>query len=222
MGMIRYLTWMGMLAFWAASPSEASQQKEWCGTLGKRSIVIRNEFLFFPPEREGDSWTAGGSNASPTQCDQKLKSVVLEFYYPTMEAAGARHAFDDPDPRHVQLALTVLPAAYSRVILDTRLARYVPGYREKESTDKKYELFAVRSVDGKSKVETLWRTSGKGETDLIVVCRWIDQEASSTCTLNFVRLDIPAEINVRFRYNMLSEWPEIMTQANVLIDSLHK
>jgi hypothetical protein len=218
--MIRYLTLLGVLAFLAASPSVAGQRKEWCGTLGEKSIVIRNEFLFYPPEREGDSWSAGSTNTNPTQCDQKLKSVVLEFYYPTMEAAGARNAFDDPDPRHVQLALSVLPAAYSRVMLNTRLARYVPGY--KESNDKKYELFAVRSLDGKSRIETLWRTDGKGETDLIVVCRRVDQEASSTCKLNFVRHDIPAEINVGFGYKMLSEWPAIMVQANLLIDSLHK
>lgn len=220
--MIRYLTWIGILAFLAASTSAAAQRKEWCGTLGKKTIVIRNEFLFFPPEREGDSWSAGSSNASPTQCDQQLKSVVLEFYYPTMEAAGARNAYDDPDPRHVQLALTVLPDAYSLVMLNTRLARYIPGYREKESNDKKHGLSAVRSLDGKSKIETLWRTDDKGETDLILVCRRIDQEVSSTCKLNFVRHDIPAEINVGFGYNLLSEWPTIMARVNHLIDSLHK
>lgn len=223
--MIRYLAWIGLLAFLAAAPSVAEQKKGWCGILGNKSVVIRNDFLFYPPEREGDSWSAGSSHAMPTECDQKLKSIALEFYYPTMEAAGSRNPYDDPDPRHVQLALSTLPAGYSHAMLSTRLARYVPGYKTHESTHKNYDLFAFRGLDplyGKSESETLWKADNEGKTELIVVCKRVDKEALSTCKLNYIRHDIPAELNIKFGYNMLSEWPAIMAQTNLLIDSLHK
>lgn len=219
--MIRYLPCV-LLAFLAA-PSVADERKDWCGVIGTKSVVIRNDYLFYPPEREGDSWSARTSKTIPRKCDQELKSIVLEFYYPTMEAAGSRNPYDDPDPRHVQLALTKLPVGYSPAMLDTRLARYVPEYRSKESTDKKYDLFSFRSLDpvyGKSESETLWLPGNRDNTKLIVVCKRVDRKASSRCQLNFIRHDIRAEVTVGFGYQMLSEWSAIMAKANLLTDSL--
>lgn len=44
--MTRYLPWVGFLAFFAAAPSVADQRRDWCGILGNRSVVIRNDLLF--------------------------------------------------------------------------------------------------------------------------------------------------------------------------------
>jgi hypothetical protein len=142
-----------------------------------------------------------------------------------MEAAGLRNPYDDPDPRHVQLALSALPAGYSPKMLTTRLGRYVPEYRAHESANRENDLFAFRSLDrvyGESLSETLWRSDRNGKTELIVVCKRVDTKYSSICKLNYIRHDIPVEVNVMFGYNLLSEWPAIMGQADFLIDSLHK
>lgn len=223
--MTRYLTLVGLLAFLGTAPSFADQRKDWCGILGNTSVVIPNVFLFYPPERDGDSWSSDRISSIPTECDKKLKSIVLEFYYPNMEAAGLRNPYDDPDQRHVQLALSALPAGYSTSMLTRRIGRYVPEYEQHESNNKKYGLFVNRSLDPvyrKNALEALWQADKNSGIKIIIICRQVNKGFSSVCKLNYVRDDIPVEVNVRFSYNMLSEWSAIMGKANFLIDSLQK
>ncbi|RMP44338.1 hypothetical protein ALO95_200216 [Pseudomonas syringae pv. antirrhini] len=222
--MIKLSRLLTVLTLLASTSILADQQKSWCGVLGTKSFEIKREFLFYPPELEGDSWSPRNKNIS-YGCDAKLKSIVVEFYYPTMEAAGDYSPYDDPDSRHLQLALSSLPPDYSANMLDTRLQRTVPEFKASEHKEKKHGLFYSTGLDPvykKSDSMTLWRKTLDGKTDLIVFCKRVNKSTGSFCHLNYIKDHIPAEIKIRFSYHLLPEWADIEAQADFLTESLHK
>jgi hypothetical protein len=222
--MIQFYRLIVILTFFVSTSILADQEKSWCGVLGTKSFDIKREFLFYPPELEGDSWSPRNKDIS-YGCDAPLKSIVVEFYYPTVKAAGYRSPYDDPDAGHVQLALSSLRTNYSTTLLDTRLQRMVPEFKIEEDKEKRYGLFYSTGLDPvykKSVSTTLWRKSENGKTDLIVMCKRVDRAIGSICHLNYIQDYIPAEIKVRFSYHLLSEWADIKAKADLLTNSLHK
>jgi hypothetical protein len=222
--MIKFSRLLVILTFFVSTSILADQEKSWCGFLGTKAFDIKREFLFYPPELEGDSWQPRNKNTS-YGCDATLKSIVVEFYFPTMKAAGYRSPYDDPDARHVQLALSSLRPNYSTTLLDARLQRKVPEFKIEEEKEKKYGLFYSTGLDPvykKSVSTTLWRKSQNGKTDLLVICKRVNRATGSICHLNYIQNYIPAEIKVRFSYHLLSQWADIKANADLLTKSLQK
>lgn len=65
----------------------------YCGALGERTFSIPKEFFYFPPEREGDTWVL--TKQRNLGCNQKMKSITVQLYYPGGETRRERSFFGD-------------------------------------------------------------------------------------------------------------------------------
>lgn len=184
----------------------------YCGVLGERKFSIPEEFFYFPPESEGDTWVP--TKKKDLGCNQKMKSVTVQFYYPKGEPAGnGIYLATDPKINHVDVTLSPISVTKN---YNGLLELYVgPSIREQENKGINNNGYYTLKRDGVAikgtTSEIYWSRNNSGDVDTLIVCSYAKLKPTTSCDLNFIDFNLPADVLLSVNYEMLNKIKEVQS-----------
>jgi hypothetical protein len=218
----KYLSVIIALSLSISSISHAGQT-EYCGTVSGRSFSVTSPYLFFPPEREGDSWTPRPPNTEG--CKQKIKSFVVNFYHPTMEPAGGGKDFNSElKTNHAQFVVAPLTRLnHYNLFLDRNVGDLIQQ-QEKLGVNKQgfYSYKGKGLVYDNTTMEVYWTRDSKGDVDQFIYCSYRTLSPLSRCNMRYIDTYIPAQTMIDFYYELLPEVEALRSETTILIHKFFK
>lgn len=196
-----------------------------CGTLSEKVFSIDRDYLFFWPEKEGDSWS--GNTPQPSGCSDRLKSIVLEAYLPSMDPAGKKDIYNDTNLMHVSVAISALDER--EVVPDfSALIKYYlrkSNVQEAESHSKKFGMYYYSGQDpsfSQMHSEVYWVRDLNGLVSVVVKCAYRVKSSDSVCTLTKKVPELDAVMDIKFYYTNLPSWNNISEKSLSLLRSSYR
>lgn len=217
---------VGRLLFLLCSLSAiaAPAQGNTCGTLGSLTFSVPKGYLYFPMEREGDVWAKNQPRQGPENCERKIQTVTLEFYYPSLSPATGFNQYNDPNKEHIAVTVTLLSGASRTHTFDATVARYT-GEMERLGpvsalmSNGFTGLQGIDPVYGKGPFKLFWKPA-TGPSIELVKCRYYpdNPRATDTCELSYFHDQVPAVVTTRFAAALLDDREKLKTASSQMIE----
>lgn len=215
---------VGILAAFASAMANGDAPSV-CGTVAGKEYSVSRSYLFFWPEREGDSWSA----ATPkiTKCSDPVKSLVLEAYLPHMDPAGQLNVFNDHDTRHVAVEVSTLDAGHKSADLGAML-KYLLRKANPKDLEAYPERFGLSFYTGQdpsfaqSHTELYWMNGNGGKVEVLIRCVYRTKRADTLCDLTTGAEQEGAVMRLRFNYVYLASWNDVLKKSVELLGKIYR
>lgn len=197
-----------LCALWTVA---ASAQCDTCGRLGNLTFAVPSGYIYFPMERVGDVWAKKQRRQDPANCERKIQTVTLEFYYPSLSPATGFNGFNDPDKKHIAATVTLLSGGSRTHTFDATVARHT-GEMERLGSVSTLTSNGFAGLDGidpvyrKKPFKLYWKPATGPSVELVKCQYYADNpRATDTCELSYFLDLVPAIVTVRFAAALLKD-----------------
>ncbi|WP_156400822.1 hypothetical protein [Pseudomonas sp. Root329] len=217
---------VGILAV-LASVMASGDAPSVCGTLAGKEYSVSRTYLFFWPEREGDSWS--GTTPKITKCSDPVKSLVLEAYWPDMAPAGQLNVYNDNDTRHIAVGVSTLELGgkSNDLNLDV-LLKYLLRKANPQDVEAYPDRFGLSFYTGPDPsfaqlhTELYWKIDNSGKIELLVQCVYRTKTTGALCNLTTGAEQEGALITLRFNYLYLPSWNDVLKKSVELLGQIYR
>lgn len=206
---------------WAVA---ASAQDSTCGALGTLTFSVPSGYIYFPMERVGDVWAKNQPRQGSANCERKIQTVTLEFYYPSLLPATGFNQFNDPNKKHIAVTVTLLSGFSRTHTFDATVARYTDEMERLGPTSALASngfsgLDGIDPVYGKGPFKLYWKPATGPSTEL-VECRYYpgNPRAKDTCKLSYFLDQVPAVVTMRFAAALLDDREKLKAASLHIIE----
>lgn len=202
----------------------ASAQGNTCGTLGSLTFSVPSGYIYFPMERVGDVWAKNQPRQDSANCERRIQTVTLEFYYPSLSPAAGFNQHNDPNKTHIAVTVTLLSGVSRTHTFDATVARYA-GEMERLGpvsalvSNGFTGLQGIDPVYGRGLFKLYWKPA-TGPSLELVQCRYYpdNPRATDACKLSYFLDQVPAEVTMRFAAALLDEREKLKTASLKMIE----